>query len=144
MAEGEARKFLEFILHSRVATMEEKKAEFAARAVDPGDQPAIMAAHEVQTEEEAADRQFPAFHAALRALGGTRRDGAPPLVLDDADPQQNALADAVVRFLVKPQLAAVETEEAGAEHFRYRVTVDWPAMQRTATLAGVDLNALLA
>src|SRR5207253_360930 len=124
-------------------TMEEKKAEFTAHAIDPDDQPAIQAGHEVQTETEAAERLFPAFQAALHYVGGNRT-AAGPLVLDDADPQQNAMADAVIRFLVKPDLATAESEEAGEGHYRYRITIDWPAMQRMATMAGVDLDAVLA
>jgi len=38
----------------------------------------------------------------------------------------------------------VDTEEVAAGHYRYHVTLDWAGMQRTATLAGVYLNAALA
>src|SRR5689334_22887860 len=143
MADSAAHALLNFIIHNRLATMEEKQAEFAARAIDPGQQPTEMANHNVQTEEEAAGRLFPHFAAGLRAAGAQRAQGG-ALVLDDADPQQNAMADALIRFLVKPLLATVDTEEVGAGHYRYHVTLDWPGMERTATLAGVDLNAALA
>ncbi len=143
MPDAAARTLLNFIIHSRLATMEEKQAEFAARALDPDDQPAAMASHNVQTEEEAAARMFPAFVAGLHQVAATRESGG-ATIFDDADPAQNAMADALIRFLVKPLLATVETEEVSASHFRYHITLDWPGMQRTATLAGVDLNAALA
>jgi hypothetical protein len=141
MAEHDARKLLDFIVHSRLATLEEKQAEFAARAIDPDDQPEVMSSHEVQTEAEAAQRMFPAFWAGLKAA---QQAGNAPLVLDDADPQQNEMASALIRFLVKAHLATVESEEVGPDHYRYQITLDRPGLQRTATLADVDLNAALA
>lgn len=143
MSDAAARTLLNFIIHSRLATMEEKQAEFAARALDPDDQPAAMASHNVQTEQEAAERLFPSFVAGLRHVAATRESGG-ATVFDDADPAQNTMADALIRFLVKPLLATVDTEEVAAGHYRYHVTLDWAGMQRTATLAGVDLNAALA
>ena len=143
MSDRDARSLLEFIIQNRLATLEEKQAEFSARALDPGDQPAIMAAHEVQTEEDAAGRLFPAFVAGLRALGAQRAAGG-PLALDDSDPQQSAMADALIRFLVKSHLATVESEDLGDGRFRYQVTADWAGLQQTATLAKVDLDAALS
>ncbi len=143
MAEHDARKLLDFIIHGQPASLEEKQAEYAPRAGDPADPPEIMAGHEVQTEAEAAQRLFPAFAAGLRAAAASRTTGQ-ALMLDDADPAQNGLADALIRFLVKSHLATVETQEEAPDHYRYLVTVDWPGMERTATLAGVDLNAALS
>ncbi|HMA37446.1 MAG TPA: hypothetical protein VKY74_23535 [Chloroflexia bacterium] len=143
MPERDARRLLEFIIRTRLATLEQKQAEFASRALDPGDQPAIMAGHDLQTEAEAADRLFPAFVAAIQAAGAARTAGT-PLVFDDADPQQNAMADALIRFLVKSHLATVESQERSEGHYHYAVTIDWPAMEQTATLAGVDLPVALA
>ncbi|MGI8587246.1 MAG: hypothetical protein ACR2M0_06095 [Chloroflexia bacterium] len=143
MPDNEARKLLEFIINTRIASLEEKQAEFTARALDDDDRNAVMTSHNVETESEAADRLFPAFVTGLRYAGAQRASGQ-AVVLDDADPQQNAGADALVRFLVRPNLASVETEELGEGHYRYHVTVDWPGLEQTATLAGVDLNAALA
>jgi hypothetical protein len=143
MANNAAHTLLNFIIHNRLATMEEKQSEFASRAIDPGEQVAEMTSHNVQTEEEAAGRLVPGCGGGLRAAGAQRAQGG-ALVLDDADPQQNAMADALIRFLVKPLLATVDTEEVAAGHFRYHVTPDWAGLERTATLAGVDLNAALA
>src|SRR5689334_19203052 len=123
MAEHDARRLLDFIVHNRLATLEEKQAEFATRAIDPDDQPDVMSSHEVQTEAEAAQRMFPAFLAGLRA--GAQAGNA-PLVLDDADPQQDEIASALIRFLVTPHLATVESEEIEPDHYRYRITLDWP------------------
>lgn len=144
MAEADARKLLDFIITNPIATLEEKKAEFSSHAVDRDDQSATMAGHEVQTETDAAVRLFPAFYAGLRHAGAAGGPQAGALVLDDADPQQNAMAEALIRFLVKPHLATVETEELGETHYRYHITLDWPGLQRTATLAGVPLDAALA
>src|SRR5690242_11233744 len=123
MAEHDARKLLDYIVHNHLASLEEKQAEYATRAIDPDDQPDVMSTHEVQTEAEAAQRLFPAFVAGLRAAQQT---GTAPLVLDDADPQQDELASALIRFLVKPHLATAESEEIAPDHYRYQVTVDWP------------------
>src|SRR5690349_15928674 len=125
MAEHDARRLLDFIVHNRLATLEEKQAEFATRAIDPDAQPEVMSSHEVQTEAEAAQRLFPAFYAGLRAAA---QNPNAPLLLDDADAQQNEMASALIRFLVKPHLATVETETPAPDHYRYQVTIDWPGL----------------
>ena len=47
-------------------------------------------------------------------------------------------------FAAADALATVETEDLGESHYRYHLTVDWPGLERIATLAHVDLNAALA
>src|SRR5690348_8901166 len=143
MPESDAHRLLDFIVHNRLATLEEKQAEFTTRAIDADDQPQVQAAHDVQTEAEAASRLFPAFVAGLHYAAANRGSNQ-PIVFDDADPQQKAMADALIRFLVKSHLATVETEDLGESHYRYHLTVDWPGLERIATLAHVDLNAALA
>ena len=143
MPEGATHKLLNFIISSRLSTLEEKQAEFATRAIDPGNQPEVMSTHDVEVEEDAARRLFAAFYGGLQAAAQARAQNA-ALVLDDANPQQDAMATALIRFLVKAHLATVETEEVAPGHFRYHVQVDWPALEQTATLAGVDLQAAIA
>ena len=79
MSDRDARSLLDFIVQNRLATLEEKQAEFSARAIDPGDQPTIMAAHEVQTEAEAAQRHVPGLRR--RAARWRQRAGAAPSCL---------------------------------------------------------------
>src|SRR5690349_16062662 len=109
MADNDVRKLLDYIITHRVAPEEEKIADLDATSRVPQERIEEISAEVVDQEKEAAARLLPNFAAGLRAAA---RDRNAPLALDDRDPAQNGIADALIRFLVKPGLATVETTEA--------------------------------
>ena len=50
-------------------------------------------------------------------------------VYDGSDPEQSALADALIQYLVRPGYAEVETTEQEQGHYLYRVQVDWERLR---------------
>ena len=140
MADNDIRKLLDYIISHRVAPEEEKMADLEATSRVPQERIEEISAEVVDQEKEAAARLLPTFAAGLRVADANRNA---PLALDDRDPQQNAIADALIRFLVKPGLATVETEEAGAEHYTYRISLDWAGLERMAQGARVNLAEAL-
>lgn len=140
MPDSDMRKLLDYVITHRLAPIEEKMADMESSARVPGERIEEINAATVEQERDAAARLLPAFAAGLRAAA-INRGG--PLLLDDRNPAQNGIADALIRFLVKPNLATVETEEAGPEHYAYRVTIDWGALERVAQAADVNLEEAL-
>ena len=140
MADTDIRKLVDYIISHRVAPDEEKIADLDATSRVPQERIEEISAEVVDQEKEAAARLLPNFAAGLRAAAVNRNT---PLLLDDRDPTQNGIADALIRFLVKPNLAAVETEEVGDGHYTYRVTLDWAALENMAKGAGLNLAEAL-
>jgi hypothetical protein len=140
MADTDIRKILDYIISHSVAPEEEKIADLDATSRVPQERIEEISTEVVDQEKEAAARLLPHFAAGLLAAARNRNA---PLPLDDRDPAQNAMADALIRFLVKPGLATVETADAGAGHYTYQVTLDWAALERMAQGAGLNLNEAL-
>jgi hypothetical protein len=140
MADNDVRKLLDYIISHRVAPEEEKIADLDATSRVPQERIEEISAEVVEQEKEAAARLLPNFAAGLRAAAAHRDS---PLPLDDRDPAQNGIADALIRFLVKPGLATVETTEVGEGHYTYQVTLDWAALERLAQGAGLNLSEAL-
>ena len=88
-------------------------------------------------------------------LGGAFRDGIilayeaqgtghPEISLDDRQAEQNAIADALITYLVRYDLAESRSEETDPGHFIYFVTVTWGDLYQFAEANGIDLPAALA
>src|SRR6478672_926496 len=105
MADSDIRKLLDYIIAHRVAPDEEKIADLDATSRVPQERIEEIGEQVVEQEREAAARLLPAFARGLRAAA-VNRGG--PLLLDDHNPDQNGIADALIRFLVKPNLATAE------------------------------------
>jgi hypothetical protein len=78
-----------------------------------------------------------AFHEALseahRLTGGSG-----PVVYDQNDPVQNAHADLLIQYLVRPGYAEVQSlGEPG--HYRYEIDVQWDRLQSLAESLGHHL-----
>jgi hypothetical protein len=140
MADTDIRKLVDYIISHRVAPEEEKIADLDATSRVPQERIEEISTEVVDQEKEAAARLLPHFAAGLRAAARNRNA---PLALDDRDPAQNAMADALIRFLVKPGLATVETQDVGDGHYTYQVTLDWPALERLAQAGGIQLGEAL-
>ena len=93
--------------------------------------------------------------ARAAELGGAFRDGIilayeaqgtghSEISLDDRQAEQNAIADALITYLVRYDLAESRSEETAPGHFIYFVTVTWGDLYQFADANGVDLPAALA
>ena len=84
------------------------------------------------------------FRSGLTLAFEAEGTGHPEIRLDDRDPQQNAIADALITFLVPFDLADSRSEETEQGHYDYFLTVKWDPLYRAAEAAGVNLPAALA
>ena len=94
-------------------------------------------------ETERADELASAFRAGLGLAYRARGTDTPDIVLDDRDPTEDRIADALIRFLVSHDLATSRTEETDPLHYLYHVTVDWARLSEVAGAAGIDLDDAL-
>jgi hypothetical protein len=104
--------------------------------------------HDIQEEQQRAERSELAeaqrelhdFRSAMtdvRQRGGT--DGRAEVPYDSRDQIQNAAADLLIQYLVRPGYAEVRTDEPQPGQFVYYITVDWPGLRELAETQGHPL-----
>ena len=96
------------------------------------------------TAEEQASALEPAFRSGLLLAFEAQGIGKPEIRLDDRDAEQNAIADALITYLVRFDLAESRSEEIAPGHYDYFVSVSWDPLYRFAGERGVDLPGALA
>jgi hypothetical protein len=92
-------------------------------------------------ERRAADLAGP-FAQGLRRALAVRRAGGNAVSLDDRNPDENRMADALIHFLVGADLATSTTREAQPMHYIYTVAIDWAKLGEVARAANVNLDAI--
>ncbi len=91
-----------------------------------------------------AENRLPSFRRGLILAFEAQGTGHPEIRLDDRDPEQNAIADALIAYLVGFDLAVSRSEETEPGHYDYFVSVNWDALYGLADNLGIDLPAALA
>src|SRR4030088_2106408 len=103
--------------------------------------PARRSVAEVQQAQQRAERdelaearrELDDFRAAMndvRERAGT--DGQAEVPYDGGNPDQNAAADVLIQYLVRPGYAEVRTEEPTPGQYVYYIHVDWQRLRRAA------------
>ena len=94
--------------------------------------------HRAERDELAEARlELSEFRTAMtdvRERGGS--DGTDEVPYDSRDPVQNAAADVLIQYLVRPGYAEVRTEEPQPEQYVYYIRVDWPRVRQLAEAQG--------
>ena len=111
---------------------------------DPAD---LAEEHDEFAEEELehARGELGTFRVALEDLaarGGTGGVSGPApaeVPYDSGDPVQNAQADALIHFVVRPGYGEVRTEEPTPGRFVYYLQADWPRLRELAAATGHPL-----
>jgi len=88
-----------------------------------------------------ARRELDDFRTAIedvRARGGP--EGTAEVPYDSSDPAQNASADMLIQYLVRPGYAEVRTAEPESGHYVYYVLVDWPRLRALSEQQGHPIN----
>lgn len=138
----EIRQLLSYIV-SRYAAADEQ------RAIDR-DAPAQVAGAELEAgkmaavtrEREAAETHARAFAQGLQRAWDRKARGGTELTLDDRKPDENAMADALIHFLVRFDLASSHSREVGEGHYAYVIAVDWERLGEIAAANGQKLDDL--
>lgn len=97
----------------------------------------------LKDEQERADQLKDAFRAGLHKARSASHAGGDAISLDDRDPEENRIADALVHFLVGPGMAVSKTRETAPLHYMYTIWIDWSRLEQVAREANVDLTEAL-
>jgi hypothetical protein len=133
------RRLLDHLIRTRLLPVEQRQAELVATSETDDTLPATTQ-RLLELEQTSANELADAFTAGL-ARAAAQRDR--PLTLDDHQPEENQIADALIRFLVRANLAEVTSETLAPDHYRYSLTVDWSALDAVAHEADTSLDELL-
>lgn len=139
----DAERLLKYIVRRTLAPIGTVEIELEARAADGGSDIAADQERLVRDEEHRAADLADAFRQGIQRAGAAHHAGGNAISLDDRKPDENRQADALIHFLVRAQLATSTTRETVPQRYIYTITVDWPALERIAGEARVDLNALI-
>ncbi len=135
---------LDYIVRHFVITDAQKDVDLNATADETA---ATIEAEKSRIAATAVGRArdlLPSFRDGLILAFEAQGTGHPEIRLDDRQPEQNAIADALIAYLVGFDLAESRSVETEPGHYDYFVTVNWDALYQVATDAGVDLPAVLA
>lgn len=94
-------------------------------------------------EEQRVAELHPAFKAALHRAYRAKLAGQLSVAFDDRRPDENQMAEALIQFLVRLDLAGTHTDQPEPGHYVYHIAVDWPKLGARAREADVDLDAEL-
>jgi hypothetical protein len=135
---------LEFIVREYEIVDGQKDIDLNATVDEPA---AVIEADKQHIVADASDRArhlFPAFRTGLLLAFEAQNIGRTEIRLDDRDVQQNAIADALITYLVRFDLAESRSEETEPGHYDYFISVNWEPLYRVAENAGIDLPAAFA
>lgn len=92
---------------------------------------------------QASQLAIPFRDGVVRAYQAKKK-GQASIEFDDRDPAENAMADALIRYLVGFDLAESRSHETEPGHYVYSISVNWPALEAMAQGANIDLTGTLA
>jgi len=139
----DVEKLLRFIAHRYVAREEVLEIERDASAADEAQDIVAGQRRAIQSEEQKATEMADAFRDGLRKAEAARRAGGNAISLDDRKPEDDRMADALIHFLVRSDIAGSTTRETDQHRYIYTITVDWDALERVSLDAKVNLGEVL-
>jgi hypothetical protein len=136
------RTLLTYIVSRYVVDDERRSIERSAGAQVQGDE--LEADKEAASEREQAlvEDQVDAFSRGLTLAVQRHRNGQAMVSFDDRDPSQNAMAGALIHYLVRFDLAMSSVREVGGQRYIYDISVDWERLEELAADNGQRLDDL--
>jgi hypothetical protein len=138
------RTVLDYITTRYLVHEDLRNIDFEAAAAESGQAIESEKREAMKREKARAGELAGPFQDGLIRAYRAQTAGQREIALDDRDPTENAIADALIHALVRTDLAASTSEETEPYHYVYRITVDWVRLFAVAGAAGVDLDATLA
>ncbi len=136
------RDLLTYIVDRYANADNARRIDLDANAEIPGEDIEADKAAAADREHERADEMAPAFAAGLSRAWQRARHGSGAIALDDRDPDQNAMASALIDYLVRFDLAVSDSREVGHNQYVYDITVDWDRLREVAAANGQRLDDL--
>ncbi len=118
--------------------------DLTAGSAETGD--AITAAKQelVAQEVEYANALRGPFRKGLSAAYALEQAGTHELWLNDQVQAENAMADALIRYLVSFGFAKSGSEETARYQYRYSFTVNWDKLREMSEANGIDFDQAMA
>jgi hypothetical protein len=135
-------RLLRYIAEHYTGRARAKEVERDAAAEEPVTTIAESERRTIAAEERRAAELAGPFAQGLQRAVAVRRAGGNAVSLDDRNPDENLMADALVHFLVGAGLATSSTREVEPMHYIYTIAVDWGRLSEVARAANVDLDAI--
>lgn len=143
MANGVDR-LLEHLIRREIVHLQDKALQMTASSTEESAEALVSDQQMVRERERRRVNDLgPAFEEGLRRAYTAYRAGNDRLTLDDRRMDENAIADALVQFLVRPGLATSHTEQTEPNHYQYQIAIDWTPLAQLAAEAGIDLDSEL-
>lgn len=139
----EIRQVLDYIVTQYAVRDEQRAIDQDANAAESGDAIASDKAQAAARTTDLAGDLADAFEQGLVEAWRARAQGDGVLHLDDRDPAEDRVADALIQFLVSYDLASSDSRPTGDRTYIYSIAVDWPRLQQVARAAGIELDAAL-
>lgn len=139
----EVHRLLEFIVKHYVVRDEVRTIDRDASIIPDGQLIEEDKQIAVRRESEHANALGDSFEAGLLMAWRRSSRGGVELLLDDRDPNENAIADALIQLLVRFDLATSRTEETDPLHYTYYVSINWDRLFELAESLDLDLRGEL-
>ena len=139
----EVRRVLEYIVNQYVVRDEVRSIDRDASIIPDGQSIEDDKQHAVRREAEHASSLAEPFNTGLLLAWRRMSRGGVELQLEDRVEPENTIADALIQFLVRFDLATSRTEETDHLHYTYYITVDWDRLFELASSRDIDLRAAL-
>lgn len=136
------RNLLTYIVDRYASIDSARRIDLDANAEISGDDIEADKAAAIDREHERADEIAPAFAAGLDLAWQRARHGGDDISLDDRDPDQNAMASALIEYLVRFDLAESNSHDVGDNQYVYDIAVDWNRLREVAAANGQRLDDL--
>ncbi len=140
----EVRKLLDYIVNHYVVRDEVRTIDLDAPPREPADVIEADKRDVVRREQDRADALAGPFARGLARAHQRASIGGHEVALDDRKPEENRMADALIRFLVSHDLASSRTEETEPRQYTYYLQIDWERLAEVARAADVDLDRALS
>ena len=136
------RNLLTHIVTRYAVVDEQRRIDLDANAEISGDDLQADKAAAAERERETAGDLADAFARGLNLAWTRAQQGEVAISLSDQDPDENAMADALIAYLVRFDLASSESRDLGDQHYAYDIAVDWDRLRDVVAESGVRFDAI--
>jgi hypothetical protein len=136
------RNLLAHIVARYAVVDEQRRIDLDANAEVSGDDLQAGKAAAAERERDTASDLADAFARGLALAWARAQQGESAITLSDQDPDEDAMADALIAYLVRFDLASSESHDLGDHHYAYDIAVDWERLRDVAAESGARLDDL--
>jgi hypothetical protein len=84
------------------------------------------------------------FRSGIALALAHRQQGIDAITLRDSAPEEDAQADALIRYLVSFGLASSRSDQRAPGQYTYDIAVNWEALRSLCVKAGIDFDQAMS